>query len=115
MKSKAKNMAPTGANEITRRAFRQGFYWPITVADAQKLVRNCQNCQMSALHFPLANEPVKSNLTNVAIRPLQRWGIDLDGPNYIRQPLFFFNTAKSTSILCKTLMDAYNDLTLKYK
>ena len=112
MKSKVKTMAPTGANEITRRAFRKGFYWPITVAEAQKLVRNCQNCQMSALHFPLANEPVKSNLTNVVNWPLQRWGIDLDGPE---ATFVFLNTAKSTSILCKTLTDTYTNLTLKYK
>jgi hypothetical protein len=40
----------TGGNHATSqtlvgKAFRAGFYWPSAVADAEKLVRHCANCQ----------------------------------------------------------------------
>jgi hypothetical protein len=27
-------------------AFRQGFYWPIAVADASEIVRTCEGCHL---------------------------------------------------------------------
>jgi hypothetical protein len=33
---------------IVRSAFRQGFYWPTTVADAKNIVRTCEGCQFHA-------------------------------------------------------------------
>jgi ribonuclease HI len=35
-------------------AFRQGFYWPIAVADATRIVRSCRGCQFYArqTHMP---------------------------------------------------------------
>ena len=33
-----------GPRTLVGKAFRQGFYWPTAVADAQKLVRACQGC-----------------------------------------------------------------------
>jgi hypothetical protein len=30
---------------LVGKAFRVGFYWPSAVADAEKLVRHCANCQ----------------------------------------------------------------------
>jgi len=35
-------------------AFRQGFYWPIAIADAIELVRSCHGCQFYAkqTHLP---------------------------------------------------------------
>jgi hypothetical protein len=29
-------------------AFRQGFYWPTAVADANEIVRTCKGCQFYA-------------------------------------------------------------------
>jgi hypothetical protein len=29
-------------------AFRQGFYWPTTVADANEIMRTCEGCQLYA-------------------------------------------------------------------
>jgi ribonuclease HI len=33
---------------LVGNAFRQGFYWPTTVADATRIVRSCQGCQFYA-------------------------------------------------------------------
>jgi hypothetical protein len=30
---------------LVGKVFRAGFYWPSAVADAEKLVRHCANCQ----------------------------------------------------------------------
>jgi hypothetical protein len=39
---------------LVGKAFRVGFYWPSTVADAEKLVRHCVNCQFFSkrVHVP---------------------------------------------------------------
>ena len=39
---------------LVRNGFRQGFYWPTTVVDAEKLVRTCEGCQYYArqTHLP---------------------------------------------------------------
>jgi hypothetical protein len=51
--------AGTCGNHIASRtlvgkAFRAGFYWPLVVADAEALVRRCENCQFFAkqIHVP---------------------------------------------------------------
>jgi hypothetical protein len=31
---------------LVGNAFRQGFYWPTAVADATRIVRTCQGCQL---------------------------------------------------------------------
>jgi ribonuclease HI len=33
---------------LVRNAFRQGFYWPIAVADTTRIVRSCRGCQFYA-------------------------------------------------------------------
>jgi hypothetical protein len=30
---------------LAGKAFRQGFYWPMALADAQALVHSCEACQ----------------------------------------------------------------------
>jgi hypothetical protein len=39
---------------LVGNAFRQGFYWPTTVADANEVVRTCEGCQFYArkTHLP---------------------------------------------------------------
>ena len=39
---------------LVRKAFRVGFYWPSKVADAEKLVQQCEGCQFFAKrsHIP---------------------------------------------------------------
>jgi hypothetical protein len=36
------------STNLVRKAFRSGFYWPIALADAQDLVRQCKDCQFFA-------------------------------------------------------------------
>ena len=39
---------------LVGNAFRQGFYWPTTVSDAEQIVRTCEGCQYYArqTHLP---------------------------------------------------------------
>ena len=30
---------------LVKKAFRQGFYWPTTLQDAEEVVRKCEGCQ----------------------------------------------------------------------
>ena len=38
---------------LVGNAFRQGFYWPIAVADAEQIVRTYEGCQYYARHAHL--------------------------------------------------------------
>jgi hypothetical protein len=45
---------------LVGKAFRAGFYWPSAVADAEKLVGHCANCQFSPKEFtcqPMRSRP----------------------------------------------------------
>jgi hypothetical protein len=33
-----------GARSLVGKAYKQGFYWPTTVSDANSLVRRCEGC-----------------------------------------------------------------------
>jgi len=62
---------------LVGNAFRQGFYWPTTVADAIELMRSCHGCQFYAkqMHLPA------HALQMIPITwPFAVWGIDLVGP-----------------------------------
>jgi hypothetical protein len=41
---------------LVGKVFRVGFYWPSTVADAEKLVRHCANCQFFLKRVHVAHE-----------------------------------------------------------
>jgi len=36
------------SNTLVGKAFRQGFYWPTMVKDAQHIMRTCEGCQYFA-------------------------------------------------------------------
>ena len=36
----------TGAQTLVGKAYRQGFFWPTAVSDAQTIVRTCMGCQL---------------------------------------------------------------------
>jgi hypothetical protein len=36
------------SHTLVGKAFRAGFYWPLAVADAEKLVCHCEGCQFFA-------------------------------------------------------------------
>jgi hypothetical protein len=44
----------TTPRALVGNAFRQGFYWPTVVADANRIVRTCEGCQFYArqTHLP---------------------------------------------------------------
>jgi hypothetical protein len=43
-----------GPRTLVEKAFRQGFYWPTTVADSKDIVRCCEGCPFYAqqTHLP---------------------------------------------------------------
>jgi hypothetical protein len=59
------------------KVFRAGFYWPSAVADAEKLVRHCANCQFFSKRIHV---PALEILTIPASWPFACWGLDLIGP-----------------------------------
>ena len=43
-----------GIRPLVAKAFRQGFFWPSALKDAEKIVKTCEGCQMMA---PKSNRP----------------------------------------------------------
>jgi hypothetical protein len=62
---------------LVGNAFRQGFYWPTTVADATRIVRTCQGCQFYARQTHL---PAQALHTIPITWLFAVWGLDLVGP-----------------------------------
>jgi transposase InsO family protein len=62
---------------LVGNAFRQGFYWPTTVADTTRIVRSCQGCQFYARQTHL---PAQALQTIPITWPFAVWGLDLVGP-----------------------------------
>jgi transposase InsO family protein len=58
-------------------AFRQGFYWPTAVADANEVVRTCEGCQFYARK---TNLPAQALQTIPVTWPFAVWGLDIVGP-----------------------------------
>jgi transposase InsO family protein len=58
-------------------AFRQGFYWPTTIADASEIVRTCEGCQFYARK---SNLPAHVLQTIPVTWPFAVWGLDIIGP-----------------------------------
>ena len=59
------------------QAFRQGFFWPSALKDAEKVVKTCEACQKLS---PKSNRPSQPLQLIAPAWPLQRWGMDLVGP-----------------------------------
>jgi transposase InsO family protein len=62
---------------LVGNAFRQGFYWPIAVADATRIVRSCRGCQFYARQTHLPSQTLQ---TIPITWPFAVWGLDLVGP-----------------------------------
>ena len=62
---------------LVGNAFRQGFYWPTTVADATQIVRTYEGCQFYAQQIHL---PAQALQTIPITWPFAVWGLDLVGP-----------------------------------
>jgi hypothetical protein len=62
---------------LVGKVFRVGFYWPSAVADAEKLVRHCANCQFFSKRVHV---PAHEIQTIPASWPFACWGLDMIGP-----------------------------------
>jgi transposase InsO family protein len=62
---------------LVGNAFRQGFYWPTTVADATRIVRSCRGYQFYARQTHL---PTQALQTIPITWSFAVWGLDLVGP-----------------------------------
>jgi ribonuclease HI len=62
---------------LVENAFRQGFYWPTTVADATRIVRSCRGCQFYARQTHL---PAQTLQTIPITWSFAAWGMYLVGP-----------------------------------
>jgi transposase InsO family protein len=58
-------------------AFRQSFYWPTAVANANEVVRTSKGCQFYARK---TNLPVHTLQTIPITWPFAVWGLDIVGP-----------------------------------
>jgi transposase InsO family protein len=62
---------------LVGNAFRQGFYWPTVVADANEVVRTCEGCQFYTCK---TNLPAHTLQTIPFTWPFTVWGLDIFGP-----------------------------------
>jgi hypothetical protein len=62
---------------LVGKAFRAGFYWPSAVADTEKLVRHCANCQFFSKRVHV---PAHEIQTIPASWPFACWGLDVIRP-----------------------------------
>ena len=66
-----------GSRALVGKAFRQGFYWPTTLSDAEELVRTCDACQF---HSKEIHQPAQALQTIPLSWPFVVWGLDILGP-----------------------------------
>jgi ribonuclease HI len=62
---------------LVSKAFRQAFYWPTALGDAEELVRRCQGCQYFAKK---QHVPAYKLVTIPPTWPFACWGLDMIGP-----------------------------------
>jgi hypothetical protein len=67
-------MAP---RTLIGNAFRQGFYWPTAVADANEVVRTCEGCQFYARKTNLLAHALQTILVTW---PFAVWALDIIRP-----------------------------------
>jgi hypothetical protein len=65
------------ARTIVGKAYRQGFFWPTVVSDAEKVVRTCEGCQFFARQIHL---PAQELQTIPPSWPFAVLGLDMVGP-----------------------------------
>nr|AAV31299.1 putative polyprotein [Oryza sativa Japonica Group]AAV32107.1 putative polyprotein [Oryza sativa Japonica Group] len=65
------------ARTIVGKTYRQGFFWPTAVSDADKIVRTCEGCQLFARQTHLLAQELQ---TIPLSWPFAVWGLDMVGP-----------------------------------
>ncbi|GJY50653.1 reverse transcriptase domain-containing protein [Tanacetum coccineum] len=66
-----------GTRSVVAKAIRTGYYWPTMHADARKLIRACQDCQV---YRPVPRNPQQKLTPIMSLWPFYKWGIDIAGP-----------------------------------
>jgi hypothetical protein len=67
----------TASRTLVGKAYRNGFWWPTAVSDAEDLVRRCQNCQFFDKQ---SHVPAHSLITIPPSWPFACWSLDMIGP-----------------------------------
>ena len=62
---------------LVGKAFRQGFYWPTALRNAEEIVRACKCCQFYAKQTHLLAQALQ---TIPITWPFAVWGLDMVGP-----------------------------------
>ena len=62
---------------LVGKAFRQGFYWPTALRNAEDIVRACKGCQFYAKQ---TNLPAQALQTIPITWPFAVWCLDMVGP-----------------------------------
>jgi ribonuclease HI len=65
------------SSTLVSKAFRQAFYWPTALGDAEELVRRCQGCQYFAKQQRV---PTYKLVTIPPTWPFACWGLNMIGP-----------------------------------
>ncbi|GKA39995.1 reverse transcriptase domain-containing protein [Tanacetum coccineum] len=66
-----------GPRSMVAKSLRSGYYWPTMHADARKLIRECNSCQV---HRPVPRNPQQKLTPITSPWPFYKWGIDIAGP-----------------------------------
>nr|GEX32179.1 hypothetical protein [Tanacetum cinerariifolium] len=62
---------------VVAKAIRTGYCWPTMHADARKMTRECQDCQV---HYLVPRNPQQKLTPIMSPWPFYKWGIDIVGP-----------------------------------
>ena len=68
---------PRVSHSLVRKAFRQGFYWPTVLRNAEEIVRTWKDCQIYAKQTHLLAQALH---TIPITWPFAVWGLDMVGP-----------------------------------
>ncbi|GJZ99563.1 reverse transcriptase domain-containing protein [Tanacetum coccineum] len=66
-----------GTRYVVAKAIQTGYYWPTMHANARKMIRECQDCQV---HRPVPRNPQQKLTPIMSPWPFYKWGIDIAGP-----------------------------------
>ncbi|GJT60221.1 reverse transcriptase domain-containing protein [Tanacetum coccineum] len=75
-----------GTRSMVAKAIRIGYYWPTMHANARKMTRECQDCQV---HRPVPRNSQQKLTPILSPWPFYKWGIDiaepfLEGPGKVK-------------------------------
>ncbi|GKD79955.1 reverse transcriptase domain-containing protein [Tanacetum coccineum] len=66
-----------GTRSVVAKAIQTGYYWPTMHADARKMIRECQDCQV---YRPVPRNPQQKLTPIMSSWAFYKWGIDIAGP-----------------------------------